>query len=136
MWEYDRWRTLECDEEESGRCVFVTVSVLCCVIVLCVRVVFDLCTTVFIDNRSPSLNNAGFHCFVLHCYTFVNERRSQNKILQSTNSQATRFFHQHIWPSEPEKLEASDLQIMNTMASAAKTSSKKLTALKDRMNRL
>ncbi|KRY46659.1 hypothetical protein T03_29 [Trichinella britovi] len=52
----------------------------------------------------------------------------------STNWQATRFFHQHIWPSEQEKLEASDLQIMNTMASAAKTSSKKLTALKDQMN--
>ncbi|KRY10237.1 hypothetical protein T12_15320 [Trichinella patagoniensis] len=76
MWEYDRWRTVECDEEASGRCVFVTVSVRCCVIVLCVRVVFDLCTSVFIDNRSPSLNNAGVHCFVLHCYTFVNERRS------------------------------------------------------------
>ncbi|KRZ00625.1 hypothetical protein T11_2358 [Trichinella zimbabwensis] len=52
------------------------ICVLFCVIVLSVRVEFDHCTFVSIDKRSPSLNKAGFHCFVLRFYTFVNERRS------------------------------------------------------------
>ncbi|KRX58450.1 hypothetical protein T09_11735 [Trichinella sp. T9] len=41
-----------------------------------VRVVIDHCTFVFIANRSSSLNKAGFHCLVLRCYTFADERRS------------------------------------------------------------
>ncbi|KRX17350.1 Uncharacterized protein T07_14744 [Trichinella nelsoni] len=41
-----------------------------------VRVVTDQCTFVLIANRSPSLNKAGFHCLVLRCYTFADERRS------------------------------------------------------------
>ncbi|XP_003375682.1 hypothetical protein Tsp_09261 [Trichinella spiralis] len=40
-----------------------------------VRGVFDQCTFMFIDNRSPSLNKANFHCFVLRCY-HVRERTS------------------------------------------------------------
>ncbi|KRY59947.1 hypothetical protein T03_16238 [Trichinella britovi] len=41
-----------------------------------VRVVIDHCTFVFTANRSSSLNKAGFHCLILRCYTFEDERRS------------------------------------------------------------
>ncbi|KRZ79685.1 hypothetical protein T10_2668 [Trichinella papuae] len=86
-------------EEPSRSCVFVSDCVLFCVIVLSVRVEFDQCTFVLIDKPT-------FHCFVVRFYTFVNERRSyrvdftcrRNKILQSTNSQATQFCRQHSGP--------------------------------------
>ncbi|KRZ84095.1 hypothetical protein T08_16108, partial [Trichinella sp. T8] len=46
---------------QEAACLSV-ISVLCCVIILGVRVDCDQCTFVPIDKRSPSLNKAGFHC--------------------------------------------------------------------------
>ncbi|KRZ47905.1 hypothetical protein T02_14803 [Trichinella nativa] len=54
--------------------------------------VIDHSTFVFIANRSSSLNKADFHCLVLRCYTFADERRSY---CGSTNSQVTQLCHQH-----------------------------------------
>ncbi|KRY11617.1 hypothetical protein T12_3775 [Trichinella patagoniensis] len=42
--------------------------------------VIDHCTFVFIANRSSSLNKAGFHCLVLRCYTFADERRRHGSV--------------------------------------------------------
>ncbi|KRY60379.1 hypothetical protein T03_9480, partial [Trichinella britovi] len=72
------------------------------------RVVLNQFSFVSTDKCSPSLNKIGVRCFVLLCYTFVNERGSycghaiiidlicrQSKNLQSTDSLATRLCPQH-----------------------------------------
>ncbi|KRX83300.1 hypothetical protein T06_12996 [Trichinella sp. T6] len=72
------------------------------------RVVLNQLSFVSTDKCSPSLNKIGVRCFVLLCYTFVNERGSycghaiiidlicrQSKNLHSTDSLTTRLCPQH-----------------------------------------
>ncbi|KRY46962.1 hypothetical protein T03_1398 [Trichinella britovi] len=59
MWKYGSVRVTR--NRQEAACLSV-ISVLCCVIILGVRVDCDQCTFVSIDKRSPSLNKAGFHC--------------------------------------------------------------------------
>ncbi|KRY09414.1 hypothetical protein T12_4199, partial [Trichinella patagoniensis] len=54
------------------------ISVLCCVIILGVRVDCDQCTFVPIDKRSPSLNKAGFHCLSYVVTPVMSTRAREN----------------------------------------------------------
>ncbi|KRZ49673.1 hypothetical protein T02_751 [Trichinella nativa] len=70
------WRVTR--NRQEAACLSV-ISVLCCVIILGVRVDCDQCTFVPIDKRSPSLNKAGFHCLsyvIIHYTLYVRERTS------------------------------------------------------------